>query len=155
MAKKSKRARKLKKSSRKKQMTIPGWAWLLTVGIILVAAGTGLSVRRTNNVQAVAALASPEVLAQGEAVYNETCASCHGPEGEGNVGPALNGSMHSWHHVDSQLQSVILDGRPGTAMVGHRDHLTEEEVDAVMSYFKAWWTPEQRQMQVIGRHTMP
>ncbi len=155
MTKKGKRARRTTRRRRKKRSTIPGWVWLIIVGGILVLAGVGLSVGRPNNMQAAVELAPPEVLAQGEAIFNETCAACHGAEGEGDVGPALNGSMHSWHHVDAQLRSVILDGRPGTPMVGHRGHLTEEEVDAVLSYLKAWWTPEQRAMQRTGDHPMP
>lgn len=148
--------RKHKKGRRKKKAgsRIPGWVWLVMLGTVLVVLGVVAALRPSGGAAEIA-LASPEVLAQGAAVYSETCAACHGAEGEGNVGPALNGSMHSWHHVDDQLRSVILDGRPGTAMVGHRGHLTEEDVDAVISYFKAWWTPEQRAMQRTGQHPMP
>ncbi len=148
--------RKYKKARRKKKAgsRIPGWVWLVAFGAVLVMLGVGAALRPPGGTAEIA-LASPEVLAQGEVIYSETCAACHGAEGEGNVGPALNGSMHSWHHVDDQLRSVILDGRPDTPMVGHRGHLTEEEVDAVISYFKAWWTPEQRAMQRTGQHPMP
>ncbi len=148
--------RKSKRGQRKKKDTkgIPGWIWILGIGFFLLVLGIGTALRPASDPAGVA-LAAPEVLAQGEIIYDQTCASCHGADGEGNIGPALNGSMHSWHHVDDQIRSVILDGRPGTAMVGHRDHLTEEEVEAVISYFKAWWTPEQREMQQAGRHPMP
>jgi mono/diheme cytochrome c family protein len=148
-------ARKVQRSSRKQGSSIPGWIWLLAGGTGLILLTIGLAFRPNNNSQAGVALAAPEVLAQGEVIYSETCAACHGPEGEGDVGPALNGSMHSWHHMDNQIRSVILDGRPGTPMVGHRGHLTDEEVEAVISYFKAWWTPEQRAMQLTGQHPMP
>lgn len=154
MTKKGKRVRKQKQSRRRKQTTIPIWVWLVIVGTVFVFAGVGLAMRQSNNMQA-AVLAGPDVLARGEAIYNETCVACHGPEGEGNVGPALNGSMHAWHHVDNQLRSFIRDGIDGTAMVGHKDHLSDEEIDAVISYIKVWWTPEQRQMQLTGRHPMP
>jgi len=156
MTNKTGRRKYNKKVRRRKKSTgrIPGWIWLLAFGGILVVLGIGAALRPAGG-PAEVAVASPEVLAQGEKIYNETCAACHGAEGEGNVGPALNGSMHSWHHMDDQLRSIILDGKPGTAMVGHRGHLTEEEVDAVISYFKAWWTPEQRAMQRTGQHPMP
>ncbi len=145
-----KRARRRKKAASR----TPGWVWLAGVGLLLVFLGVGAALSPANS-PAEVALASPEVLAQGEAIYNETCAACHGAEGEGNIGPALNDSMHAWHHVDAQLTALILDGRPGTPMAGHRGHLTEEEIDAVLSYLKAWWTPEQRVMQSTGRHPMP
>lgn len=127
---------------------------MIAGGILLVAAAV-LAASPKNAGQATAALAPPAVLAQGEAVFNETCAVCHGMEGEGNIGPALNGSMHAWHHVDSQLRSFIRDGIEGTAMVGHKDHLSDGEIGAVISYIKVWWTPEQREMQLTGRHPMP
>jgi mono/diheme cytochrome c family protein len=97
-------------------------------------------------------LASPEVLAQGETIYRENCVACHGPTGEGNVGPALNGSAHTWHHADPQLLSFIRDGIPGTQMAAQRDNFSEEEINAVISYIKSWWMPQQRQMQQAGRH---
>ncbi|MCB0036877.1 MAG: c-type cytochrome [Anaerolineales bacterium] len=152
MAKKRKQTYSKK---RKKRPTILGWAWLILVGVVLVLAGATLVMRQQDVRHMTAILAPPEVLAQGEAIFIETCAACHGSEGEGNVGPALNGSMHAWHHIDSQLRLIIRDGIEGTAMVGHKDHLSNEEIDAVISYIKVWWTPEQRQMQLTGNHRMP
>ncbi len=153
MASKTQRRRGSRRR-KKNASRIPGWIWLLGIGLVLTLLGAGAALRPTS-VPVEVALASPEVLAQGEAVYSETCAACHGVEGEGNVGPALNGSMHSWHHMDDQLLSVIRDGIEGTPMVGHGDHLTEDEIGAVISYFKAWWTPEQLAMQRTGQHPMP
>jgi len=147
-------ARKARRSSRKKRSSIPGWIWLLSGGTGLVLIAIGLAFRPSNNSQAGVALAAPEVLAQGEVVYSETCAACHGPEGEGDVGPALNGSMHSWHHVDNQLRSVVRDGIPNTGMPAHGEHLTDQEIDAVLSFIKTWWTLEQRAMQRTGDHPM-
>lgn len=155
MAKKRKRTYGKTSARRKKLSTTPGWVWLMVAGGVLILAGAVLAMRPADGGQATAVLAPPEVLAQGEAIFTETCAACHGAEGEGNVGPALNGSMHAWHHVDSQLRSVIRDGIEGTAMVGHKDHLSDEEIDAVISYIKVWWTPEQRRMQLTGDHPMP
>ena len=89
----------------------------------------------------------PEVLALGETVYQENCMSCHGENGEGGVGPGLNGSAHSWHHPDQQLISVIRDGIPDSQMVALGDKLSDEEIEAVIHYFQNWWSPEQKQMQ--------
>ena len=158
MAKISKKSTRRTASRRRRRSSTPTWLWsllggsaLLLIGLLVVA----LAVKPANAPQASAELAPPEVLAQGETIFNETCAACHGANGEGNVGPALDGSMHAWHHVDNQLRSFIGDGIPGTAMVGHKDHLTATEIEAVISYMKAWWTPEQREMQLTGRHPMP
>ena len=153
--KSGRRSYKGRRPRRRKRTAVSGWTWLAIAGVVVVLFGFGFALRPTGNSQEGVALAPPEVLAQGEAIYADTCAACHGAEGEGDVGPALNGDAHAWHHVDSQLRSFIGDGIPGTAMVGHKDHLSAEEIAAVISYLKVWWTPEQRQMQLTGQHPMP
>ena len=37
-------------------------------------------------------IALPAFAADGAATYKAKCAACHGPEGQGKVGPALKGS---------------------------------------------------------------
>lgn len=38
-----------------------------------------------------AAVALPAFAADGGAIYKAKCAACHGPEGQGKVGPAVKG----------------------------------------------------------------
>jgi len=115
---------------------------LLVFGVIWQASGGG---------DTATDIAAPDVLAQGEIVYQENCVACHGENGKGYIGPALNGSAHAWHHADPQLLSFIRDGIPGTQMAAQGDNLSEEEINAVISYLKSWWTPQQRRMQQAGR----
>jgi len=42
-----------------------------------------------------AAVAVPAFAADGAATYKAKCAGCHGPEGQGKVGPALKGTSLS------------------------------------------------------------
>ena len=115
---------------------------LLIVGVMWQASGGG---------DTVTDIAPPEVLAQGEIVYQENCVACHGENGQGYIGPALNGSAHAWHHPDPLLVSFIRDGIPGTQMAAQGDNLTDEEINAVISYMKSWWSPQQRQKQQSGQ----
>lgn len=134
---------------------IPAWVWVVSLGVGLI--GVGLSIGNGNdNGRSLSSINpnSPELVTQGQVIYSDTCAACHGANGEGEVGPALNGSAHAWHHVDDQLRDVVRDGIPNTAMVGHGEHLTAQEIDAVLSFIKTWWTPEQREMQRTGNHPM-
>ena len=39
-----------------------------------------------------ASLALPAFAADGAATYKAKCAACHGPEGQGKIGPALKGT---------------------------------------------------------------
>ncbi len=89
-----------------------------------------------------------EVLQVGESRYQAACAACHGVEGQGHVllnAPALNGSEHSWHHPDEQIIGLIRNG--GTNMPPVGAAWDQEEIDAVLTYFKQWWSPQQRRSQ--------
>jgi mono/diheme cytochrome c family protein len=156
MSHKRKGRRKIKRGRRGSWwQKIPVWVWITSLGVGLIVVGLSIG-NGTNNGRSTSTIdpTSLELVAQGEVIFSETCAACHGINGEGDVGPALNGSAHAWHHVDDQLRSVVRDGIPNTAMAGHGEHLTVQEIDAVLSFIKTWWTPEQREMQRTGNHPM-
>lgn len=100
------------------------------------------------------ALREPERLAQaqetfithrverGTEIYAEQCASCHGAQGEGGVGPALNDRdlLKSTH--DDVFFSLVRSGVPGTQMpawsVDFGGPLTDEDVRDVVAFIRAW-----------------
>ena len=91
-----------------------------------------------------------EQLTLGKEIYQANCSLCHGETGEGfakeNIpAPALNGSMHAWHHSDEQILALIRQGSNAMPAVGK--DWTDEEVEAVWAYVKHWWTPQQRKAQ--------
>lgn len=91
---------------------------------------------------------APEQIAEGEQYYQANCASCHGATGSGNTSagiPALDGSMHAWHHSDSQIAAMIRQG--GVVMPAVGPDWSNEEITAVTAYVKEWWTPQQRATQ--------
>lgn len=67
------------------------------------------------------------------ALYATYCASCHGPDRLGGMGPALLPSNLGRLRQSSAL-SVILDGRPSTQMAGFREWLDESEAGALVDY---------------------
>ena len=78
---------------------------------------------------ATAAGASPD----GAAVYAASCASCHGADGGGNVGPALGGGAVVEQYPDEADQvAVITEGRNGMPSFGGA--LSAEEIQAVTTY---------------------
>ena len=83
------------------------------------------------------------VLAKGAELYAANCQLCHGDrEGEGATpgAPPHNASGHTWHHPDAQLKETIFNGKAGFGLMPpFKDKLTEQEVDAVLSYVKTWW----------------
>jgi mono/diheme cytochrome c family protein len=69
----------------------------------------------------------------GAAVYSSNCASCHGADGQGLVGPALGGGAVVEAYPDEADQvAVITDGRNGMPDFG--DNLSAEEIQAVTDY---------------------
>jgi mono/diheme cytochrome c family protein len=99
----------------------------------------------------------PDELARASELYIAHCQACHGDaEGRGGTGaaPPHTAEGHTWHHPDAELKEWVMHGKPFTAMPGFADELTEEEVDAILTLIKTWWTEEQRAQQadVSRRH---
>ncbi len=102
----------------------------------------------------------------GEAIYNASCASCHGPNGEGEPNwktPKEDGTYpapphtvdgHTWHHGDGTLFAIIKGGGDSlnipnftSNMPAFAEILNDEEIVAVLDYIKILWPEEQRQLQ--------
>jgi cytochrome c551 len=66
----------------------------------------------------------------GAAIYQANCAACHGAEGQGGVGPSLQGIGEV--HTVQELAEVITNGRG--AMPAWQGRLTPEEINAVATY---------------------
>ena len=124
------------------------WSWLILGAALLLAGVLVFTTRASTQGEETSSVPS-EVLALGKTIYSANCASCHGTEGEGYASiqnaPALNGSEHSWHHPDEQIIGLIRQG--GMQMPAVGADWSDEEVEAVLSYVKAWWTPQQRKAQ--------
>lgn len=105
-----------------------------------------------------------QMLALGQEVYAEECASCHGVnlEGEPNwrvrlengrlPAPPHDVSGHTWHHPDEVLFGMTKYG-PGK-LAGLEDYesdmpafeglLSDQQIRAVLAYIKSTWPAEIR-----------
>lgn len=83
-----------------------------------------------------------ERVQRGRAIYNQQCVNCHGAQGEGGVGPALNNRTVLKNTLDSVFFSVIRSGVPGTQMpawsVDYGGPLTDEDVRDLVAFIRAW-----------------
>ena len=105
-------------------------------------------------------------VAEGQAIYAEHCAACHGadregepywqyPDAEGYMpAPPQNGTGHTSDHPDFILIETVRLGPEATVctdrnsrMGGYGDVLTNEEILAVLAYIKNGWPAE-----VIEKH---
>lgn len=79
----------------------------------------------------------------GAQVYAESCASCHGAQGEGGTGTALGNATMLALTPDAFLRHTIENGRDGTPMLAFRDTLSTEQIDGVTAFIRsrsAGWT---------------
>jgi mono/diheme cytochrome c family protein len=81
-----------------------------------------------------------EVMVLGERIFSTTCAVCHGDNGSGGTGPALNSQQVLTSKSDEKIQSTIVNGgrRPNSSMPSFGDRLTSVEISAVVDYIRAW-----------------
>jgi len=104
---------------------------------------------------------NPSVIAEGQVIYEENCAACHGAQLEGEPNwrerdaegylpaPPHDPTGHTWHHPDAQLFMITKFGTE--AMVGngyqsrmgaYEDVLSDEEIVKVLAFIKSTW-PDQ------------
>ena len=89
------------------------------------------------------------------ALYQRHCASCHGADRLGGMGPAL--LPQSLERLrPAELQATLRDGRPATQMAGFADRLTPEEIGALAGFITAapasppvWTETELRASHVV------
>lgn len=79
---------------------------------------------------------------QGSSIWELNCAACHGLNGEGGVGPALNSMQFLQSASDDQIQGLIAVGVPGTQMSAYSldfgGPLTTEQIKAVATFIRSW-----------------
>ncbi|HSH07448.1 MAG TPA: cytochrome c [Burkholderiales bacterium] len=71
-------------------------------------------------------------------LVRQDCGSCHGLTLKGGLGPPLLPEALAERDV-TLLESVILNGRPGTAMPPWRPFLTEDEARWIAGQLKKGW----------------
>lgn len=78
--------------------------------------------------------------AQGSDLYQASCASCHGVQGQGVDAPALNSQQFLEAADDRQISSLIAHGVPGTEMSAYSldfgGFLTSEHIEALTTYLR-------------------
>ncbi|MBV2133388.1 cytochrome c oxidase subunit II [Pseudomonas sp. MAP12] len=81
-----------------------------------------------------------ELMARGEKAYLTTCAACHQPGGEGlpPMFKPLKGSPIATGPKEGHL-SIVLNGKPGTAMAAFGKQLSEVDLAAIITYERNAW----------------
>jgi mono/diheme cytochrome c family protein len=83
----------------------------------------------------------------GRQLFETTCSGCHGMNGEGGEGPALNNPVLLAYATDTYLVETIGRGRRGTNMAAYREPspvhpaLGLSEIESVATYIRSWEAP--------------
>ena len=98
---------------------------MLVAGVTLVAACS-------RDTSSPAAPAGDAVLVQGQQIYSQNCASCHGASGQGGYGFKLAGVVAvKYPNIDDQI-ALITNGKG--AMPAFSKKLSAEQITSVTRY---------------------
>ncbi len=82
------------------------------------------------------------IVEQGENLWGFNCAACHGANGEGAVGPALNSQQFLQAATNEQAETLIAVGIPGSQMSAYSldfgGPMTSEQIEAVVAFIRSW-----------------
>jgi cytochrome c oxidase cbb3-type subunit III len=73
----------------------------------------------------------------GEALYRQHCAACHGYDGMGGVGIPLALPDFQYSVTNKYLKVTIREGRPGRIMPAF-SNLSNKELNALVKYIRRW-----------------
>jgi mono/diheme cytochrome c family protein len=140
-------------------------ARITVAGLAVAVAATGLAFWVARSSGTTADANDPALVAEGRAVYDQRCASCHGAHLEGQPNwqerlpngrlpaPPHDASGHTWHHPDRQLFEITKHGASGLVpgyqsdMPGFAGVLSDRQIWAVLAYIKSTWPPDIRARQ--------
>lgn len=78
----------------------------------------------------------------GETLWGFNCASCHGLNGDGGIGPTLNSKQYLQAASDAQTEQIIAVGVPGSQMSAYSQDfsgpLTSEQIRALAVFIRSW-----------------
>jgi mono/diheme cytochrome c family protein len=132
--------------------------WLGLIGLLGLALVGCSNQPRTINVSGVSF--ETEQIAQGQQLYAQYCASCHGANGEGQFpdapllpdqtgrfgAPPHNGNGHTSHHPDDWLIRYVREGGVSLRnpeiyylMPAFGDQLSNEQISLIIAYIKTIW----------------
>jgi cytochrome c oxidase cbb3-type subunit III len=83
---------------------------------------------------ALVALADPAALGRGKEVFSKYCVSCHGPQGQGVVGPNLTDQY--WIHggTITSVYATIKNGVAAKGMISWQLVFTPKQIQEIASY---------------------
>jgi mono/diheme cytochrome c family protein len=80
----------------------------------------------------------PSAARTGKEIFADVCAQCHGPNGEGSIGPALTDPAFQANNTDDDIFNTISRGHTSTAMIAWGDVLSADQIKQLVAYIRQW-----------------
>ena len=142
-----------KHMSRPRQRSLarfPAWAWMSIIGAMIVLVPIGLMMLQNNAASgSIEPASSPAAIAQGKAIFDQTCAACHGQDARGisGLGKDLVEGEFVRQLDDEALVAFIERGRSATDSLnttgvpmppkGGNPTLTRQNIADVVAYLRS------------------
>ncbi len=102
----------------------------------------------------------PSVSLSAAGIYQDLCQQCHGPTGEGGIGPSLSDPAFQDQNTDQQIYDTINEGHPATSMIGWGEILSAEQIQGLVGLIRTFRsepqaTPEGLQTVSFAKDVLP
>jgi mono/diheme cytochrome c family protein len=81
-------------------------------------------------------VATPAAARTGAEVYADVCAQCHGPKGEGSIGPALSDPKFQSETSDQEISDTINKGHKSTPMIAWGGVLSPDQIQQLVAFIR-------------------
>jgi cbb3-type cytochrome c oxidase subunit III len=141
---------------RKKENYSPLIAVALGLTLVIIATFQVYAMQEPTRMEADFQREQLIMVTEGRSLYEENCAMCHGGDGEGIDGPALNDSNLLTETADETLFSVISSGVPNTEMPAwnqeHGGPFTNQQILQMVAFIRGWEkdAPDRLQIAMMG-----
>ena len=88
-------------------------------------------------------------MGNGQKLFAQKCAECHGEKGEGITAPALSNPAFLAFATDAYIHYAISNGREDTEMKAFKDELSENQLNDLTHYIRSLasgWAPEPKKL---------
>jgi cytochrome c oxidase cbb3-type subunit 3 len=78
--------------------------------------------------------AKPDMMGSAKGLFAQRCAVCHGPAGQGNIGPNLTDDYWLYGGKPTQIYHTITEGVPAKGMIAWRTQIPAGQILALAAY---------------------
>ncbi len=78
------------------------------------------------------------VALSGPKVYDDLCAQCHGPDGMGGVGPALDTAEFQSGYTDEEIADTVSDGHSASSMIAWGEVLSSDQIQELVKVIRGF-----------------